>query len=217
MTNRRCAGILTVLALILSIVPSAVRAADPVPKLKVSATAKKAAVPAVDLSRDLANKLVRPSSDGMEFKPFSLAGERKIDYFLVFYGAHWNPNCTKFTPKLTRFYREQRTAHRNFEVIFVSADKDENAMLQYMNGYKMPWPAVKFADSKSIASVKALAGRGYPCVALVDAKGKLIAHSYGEDRKGAYVGPLKPVEKLKEILDETKPRTTTKTVARAGR
>ncbi len=165
----------------------------------------------LDLARDLTNKLVRP--DGKGFKPARLESAGKMDYFLVYFGAHWCPNSKKFTPKLTQFYREQRGAHRNFEVIFVSADKDQEAMLDYMTGYKMPWPAVRFAEHKGIASIRSLAGRGYPCVALVNAKGELLAHSYGEGGKGNYVGPLKPMEKLQEILDQAEPRS----VARSGR
>lgn len=167
--------------------------------------------PGLNLTRDLANKLVRP--EGETFKPARLAGAGKVDYFLVYFGAHWCPNSNKFTPKLTQFYREQQGAHRNFEVIFVSGDKDQEAMLDYMTGYKMPWPAVRFAEHKEIASIQALAGRGYPCVALVDAKGRVLAHSSGQGGKGEYVGPLKPLEKLEEILDQTRPGS----VVRAGR
>jgi nucleoredoxin len=167
--------------------------------------------PRLDLARDLANKLVRPSRAG--FVTARLADAEKIEYFLVYFGAHWCPNSNKFTPKLTQFYREQRSARSNFEVIFVSADKDEEAMLHYMTGYKMPWPAVRFGEHKGIASIRALAGRGYPCVVLVDSKGEVLAHSYGEGGAGKYIGPLKPMEKLEEILERKRP----KTVARAGR
>jgi nucleoredoxin len=190
-------------------------AADEVLAAKIDADSQKAPEPKIDLNRDLANKLVR--TDGMKFKPYHLSRAGKIDYFLVYFGAHWCPNCKKFTPKLTEFYRGQRSEHRNFEVIFVSADKDEEAMLHYMNGYKMPWPAVRFGENKHIESLRALAGRGFPCVALVDAGGKVLAHSYGKDGRGAYVGPLEPVEKLKEILDRRKPKTVIKSVARTGR
>ena len=211
MTNRRRAGILSALALTLPLTPTLLPAADGVLAASAADKSEQVREAKFDLGRDLANRLVRP--EGMEFKPHSLTKSGKIDYYVVYFGAHWCPNSKKFTPKLTEFYREQRAAHRNFEVIFVSADKDEQAMLQYMNGYKMPWPAVKFAGHKEIKSLKALAGRGYPCVALVDAHGKLLAHSDGERGKGDYIGPLKPLEKLKAILDGKQP----KPVARAGR
>jgi nucleoredoxin len=225
MTNRCCAGILCVLVLTIPFIPLA-RAADEAAAVvgkvaeveaveKTAGGAEQAPESKIDLARDLTNKLVLP--DGMEFKPHRLAEAQKIDYYLVYFGAHWCPSCKKFTPKLTEFYREQRAEHRNFEVIFVSADKDEGAMLQFMNGYKMPWPAVKFGEHKNIESIKALAGRGYPCVALVDAKGEIVAHSYGEDCKGDYVGPLKPVEMLKEILEGKIPKASSKSVARTGR
>jgi nucleoredoxin len=213
MMNRRCARILCVLVLTVAFAPLDAAAADPeVKKPAGDAVEQEGADPRIDLERDFANKLVRP--DGMEFEEHHLGEARKIDYFLVYFGAHWCPNCRKFTPKLTEFYRQQHEKHPNFEVIFVSADKDEDAMLQYMNGYKMPWPAVKFGAQKEIASLKALAGRGYPCIALVNRRGKLLAHSYGEDRKGTYVEPHKLVEKLEEILDGNREKPAAKPVAR---
>ena len=211
--NRQCARGLCVLVLTVVFAPLNAAAAEPAVKNSAGDAADQTAGgKRIDLERDLANRLVRP--DGMEFEKHHLAEARKIDYFLVYFGAHWCPNCRKFTPKLTEFYSEQHEKHPNFEVIFVSADKDEDAMLQYMNGYKMPWPAVKFGAQKEIASLKALAGRGHPCIALVDRRGRLLAHSYGEDRKGIYVEPHKLVEKLEEILEGNRQRPTAKPVAR---
>lgn len=210
MTTRRCVGILCILALRFAVVPQSSCADDE----EVSGAKRPAGDRPglrLDPARDLANKLVRPSGAG--FETAHLADAERIEYFLVYFAAHWCPNSNKFTPKLTQFYREQRSAQRNFEVIFVSADKDERAMLNYMTGYKMPWPAVRFAEHKKIASIRALAGRGYPCLVLVDSKGEVLAHSYGEGGTGKYIGPLKPMEKLEEILERKKP----KTVARAGR
>ena len=211
MTTRRCVGIFCILALRFAIVPQPAGAEEAAAAPGRELRTGKRPEPELDLARDLANKLVRPAGAG--FKEARLADADKIEYFLVYFGAHWCPNSNKFTPKLTQFYREQRSARRYFEVIFVSADKDEKAMQQYMTGYKMPWPAVRFAEHKNIPSIRALAGRGYPCVALVDSNGQLLSHSYGEDGKGNYIGPLKPMEKLEELLEQKRPRT----VARAGR
>ena len=212
MTICHRAGMLHLLVLTLLLTsPADQAAADETRVVATVEKKKKAEVAKIDLARDLANKLVRPGS--MEFKSHRLKSARKIDYFLVYFGAHWCSNCKKFTPKLTEFYAKHRSDHLNFEVIFVSADKDEDAMLHYMNGYKMPWPAVKFDEREKIESLAQIAGRGYPCVALVDATaGKVIAHSYGKDGKGDYVGPMKALETLKGILDKKE----SKPVARAG-
>ncbi|MFT4547156.1 MAG: thiol-disulfide isomerase/thioredoxin [Verrucomicrobiales bacterium] len=206
MMSRRFAGIFCFLALSLTLlsltIPASANEALAVAIGKGTELVEaKAKVEKIDLPRDLRSKLVRPGV--MKFDSYRLAKAQSVDYFLVYFGAHWCPNSKKFTPKLTEFYREQRRKYRNFEVIFVSADKDEEAMLHYMNGYKMPWPAVRFGGHKKLKSLTGLAGRGYPCVALVDAKaGKILAHSYGESRKGVYIGPMKPVEALGEILEK---------------
>ena len=226
MTNRRRAGILIVLALTLSYFPRTAAAGDAIEVRKAEAieaadegtaaepeTEQEPEVERFDLPRELGDKLVRVK-DG-KFEPMRLNAERRADYFLVYFGAHWCPNSKKVTPKLTEFYREQRSAHRNFEVIFVSSDKDEQAMLEFMDGYKMPWPAVKFSEKKNIECITELAGRSYPCLALVDAEGKLLAHSYGEDRKGMYIDPSKTLEKFKEILDKKEPQPVGKRVVRS--
>ena len=228
MTNRSCGGILLILALSCSYFTAPVwadknievrkaQAVEPstpaAPKDRVANPAEAEQPECFDLPRELAGKLVRVT-DG-KFEPARLSAERPADYLLVYFGAHWCPNCKKVTPRLTEFYREQRSEHRNFEVIFVSADKDEQAMLEFMDGYKMPWLAVKFTEKKSIDCLTKLAGRSYPCLALLDADGNLLAHSYGEDRKGMYIEPTKTLEKFKEILDEEKPMPVTKRVARS--
>ncbi len=228
MTNRHRAGILLfLLALTHTFFSSRARADDVLEVRKAEAVeaaevaktgeqdkaGQKPEPERFDLPRELADKLVRVKD--AKFEPQRLNADRKADYFLIYFGAHWCPNCKKVTPRLTEFYREQRSVHRNFEVVFVSSDKDEQAMLEFMGGYKMPWPAVKFSEKKNIECITKLAGRGYPCLALVDAGGKLLAHSYGENRKGLYTDPSKTLEEFKEILDTKEPQPASKRVARS--
>jgi len=209
MTTRYLARTLCALALTLFqlVIPPDAVSEEPgkvVNKARVTKAKKAAAakLAPVVLQNEISGQLVRPA--GMEFKPYSLPATKRIDYYIVFYGAHWCPTCKKFTPKLTEFYREQRKRYNtSFEVIFVSADKSEDAMLQFMNGYKMPWPAVEFDQRRKIDGITALAGRGYPCLAVVDAKGKVITHSYGENRKGAYEDPAKTLESLEKMFKDS--------------
>ncbi|WP_269522839.1 thioredoxin-like domain-containing protein [Coraliomargarita parva] len=121
------------------------------------------------------------------------------DYYAIYYSAHWCPPCRRFTPKLVQFYDEQSAKHDNFEIIFVSSDKNEDAMLEYMVGTKMNWPALEYSRKKSSKELTKYCGSGIPCLVLVDNEGKVLADSFVA---GKYVGPTKVMESLREKLEQ---------------
>ncbi|AWI09547.1 thioredoxin-like domain-containing protein [Ereboglobus luteus] len=119
-------------------------------------------------------------------------------YLFVYYSAHWCPPCRKFTPKLVEFYNKNH-ANGDFDLIFVSSDKGQREMNDYMKGEKMPWIGLKL-DSKPARALKKLRrGTGIPCLILIDETGKVISQSYDENNK--YTGPytaLRAYEKIKK-------------------
>lgn len=59
----------------------------------------------------------------------------------LYFSALWCPPCRIFTPKLIEFYNIHRI-NKNFEIIFISSDNNEDAFREY---YKdMPWLALEF-------------------------------------------------------------------------
>jgi len=128
----------------------------------------------------LSNDLV--TANGVPAGASRLAGK---DLVLIYFSAHWCPPCRTFTPELVQHYRD-KGGHTKFEVIFVSRDHDEAAMLSYMQGEQMPWVATKFGSRSVDALAKHYAGKGIPCLVLVDKTGKVLSHSY---KDGTYVGP----------------------------
>lgn len=48
------------------------------------------------------------------------------DYLIVYFSAHWCPPCKGFTPVFAERYKKLKGIGTNFEIIFVSADRDEN-------------------------------------------------------------------------------------------
>jgi nucleoredoxin len=56
------------------------------------------------------------------------------------------PPCRAFTPELIATYNKLKEAGRNFEVIFVSSDRDEESMKEYYK--EMPWLAVPYDDPR---------------------------------------------------------------------
>ena len=51
----------------------------------------------------------------------ALKGKVKLLYF----SAHWCPPCRAFTPQLAGTYAKLKEAGREFELVFISSDRDE--------------------------------------------------------------------------------------------
>lgn len=146
------------------------------------------------IGRVVKGKLVKPK--GNRFNRHTLDPTRQIDYYAFYFSAHWCPPCRKFTPKLVDFYESNSGGRSNFEIIFVSSDRDEDAMHSYMEVAKMPWPAIDF-DRRS-RDIDKYSGSGIPCLVVVDGDGKVISDSYVG---GKYVGPTKVMKDLKKLIN----------------
>ena len=119
------------------------------------------------------------------------------DYYAIYYSAHWCPPCRKFTPQLVSFYNSYSKKHENFEIIFVSSDRSEDAMEKYIKTTNMPWLALEF-DQKSHPATR-YSGKGIPCLVLLDNEGNVLADSYVGSK---YVGPTSVMNTLKEKLNQ---------------
>lgn len=134
-------------------------------------------------------KLLKGKLVGLNGKRVSkreIAGDP--EYYAFYFSAHWCPPCRSFTPKLVDFYNSNDAAGKKFEIIFVSSDRSEDKMEDYIKEDQMPWPAIKFRYAKKIKEISQYAGSGIPCLVLVDREGKVVSDSYVG---GKYVGPTK--------------------------
>ena len=60
---------------------------------------------------------------------------------LYFSGSHCQP-CKRFTPILSQLYEDIKEEHDDFEIIFISSDKDQESFNKYFS--TMPWYALPF-------------------------------------------------------------------------
>lgn len=150
--------------------------------------AKEAPIPAA-----LKNIMVKV--EGGKFADYKI--KKEPQFYAFYFSAHWCPPCRKFTPKLVDFYNQMKRDYDNFEIIFVSNDRSEEAMLEYMEWGSMPWPAVRFQAIFDATEINKYAGPGIPSLVVVDKDGNILANSFIGN---TYVGPSRPMEALRVLI-----------------
>ncbi|GEM_PF-988662 len=116
-------------------------------------------------------------------------------YIAIYYSAHWCPPCRAFTPKLVNFYNKNKGG--NFELVFVSSDENQSTMNKYITGDKMPWLVLPYAQVKRSKMWTKFAGRGIPCLVVIDRNGKVLLDSY---KGSSYIGPHQVMNDLQKLI-----------------
>lgn len=119
----------------------------------------------------------------------------------LYFSASWCGPCRRFTPTLVEVYNEL-ASKGDFEVIFVSADEDEESFSGYFS--KMPWLAVPFSDSDTRDRLDELFKvNGIPCLMILGEDGKVMSDSGVEIiREYGVEGYPFSTEKIKELKDQ---------------
>ncbi len=112
-------------------------------------------------------------------------------YTALYFSAHWCPPCRMFTPVLVEWYTKFKPGHPDFELVFVSADRDAESMQNYIKEAGMPWPAVAFDKARGETFMR-YAASGIPYLVLIDAEGKAVTGNPDNEW-------LPPTQVLKEI------------------
>ncbi|KAI6694823.1 hypothetical protein NL676_022533 [Syzygium grande] len=136
-------------------------------------------------------------NNGDQVKVDNLKGKKIGLYF----SASWCGPCHRFTPILVEVYNEL-SPEADLEIIFISADKDEESFRGYFS--KMPWLAIPFSDSDKRDSLNELFKvRGIPHLVILDGTGTVLTDSGDEIiRKYGVEGyPFTP-ERIKELKDQ---------------
>ena len=123
------------------------------------------------------------------------AVEGSPKYTALYFSAHWCPPCRMFTPKLVEWYNDFKAKHPDFELVFVSSDRDQAAMEEYIKGDKMPWPAVAFDKAQSETFQK-YSSQGIPYLVLIDDEGKALTAQPGNE----WEAPQGVLAKIEEIV-----------------
>ncbi|GMI00238.1 hypothetical protein TrLO_g11324 [Triparma laevis f. longispina] len=73
-------------------------------------------------------------------------------FLMLYFSAHWCPPCKGFTPQLAQVYKKMKESREDFELVFVSSDRDEASFKEYYG--EMPWMALDYEkrDAKEALS-----------------------------------------------------------------
>lgn len=94
----------------------------------------------------------------------------------LYFSAEWCPPCRQFTPVLLKAYNELKSRNENsFELIFVSSDRSERAMFNYMKKAKMPWLAVAYEGRYRDNLARRYGIRSIPSMIIIDQMGNTLS------------------------------------------
>ena len=145
--------------------------------LRAEALRKSPVAGGLSVPQLIANRLV--SFEGSQLRPYDSARIQPVRIFAFYSSAGWSPPCRKFTARLVAWYQKIKSSHPEFELIFLSADRDAFNMQAYIQSSKMPWPAVKFEERDQ--TLAPFVNTNIPFLRVVDADGNPVVH----DGKGA--------------------------------
>ena len=120
----------------------------------------------------------------------------QVKFTALYFSAHWCGPCRVFTPELAAWYRQTRSLYKDFELVFVSADKSAEAMQEYMLEAKMPWPAVPF-DQVKTSGLEKWSAEGIPFLILFGPDGRPVSAKNREWRP-----PQEVMQETSELLSQ---------------
>ncbi|XP_010923905.1 probable nucleoredoxin 2 [Elaeis guineensis] len=90
----------------------------------------------------------------------------------LYFSARRCPPCTKFTSKLASIYNNLKEKNEEFEIVFVSMDRDEAGYLQCYS--EMPWLALPYDSESSKALARYFDVQGIPALIIIGPDGKTV-------------------------------------------
>ena len=117
-------------------------------------------------------------SDGKEVAIETLSGK----YVGIYFAGQWCSSCKVFSPLLVPF----RNEHANqFEVVFVSSDKNKAAQFAYMKEVNMPWPTLEYRSAPALSLKSRFEVTTIPTLIVLSPTGELITREGRADVQNA--------------------------------
>lgn len=137
---------------------------------------------------------------GSQVQVYELVGKN----ILLYFSAEWCPPCRAFLPKLISTYHEIKAKDTEFEVIFVSSDRDQASFDKFFA--TMPWLALPFGDERKPLLQRRFKIKGIPAVVAIGPGGKTSSTQARQyiQMHGAQAYPFteEHLKRLEEELEE---------------
>lgn len=148
----------------------------------------------------VAGPLFRSFGDISATYPETVEGK----YVAFYFSGHWCGPCRQFTPSLIKTYNALKEAGKPFEVVFVSADNEEDEFGEYYSS--MPWLAIPYGDQRIEYLNSKFEIEGIPALVLVDPTGRVVSKNLrgaiDEDPTGSqFPWPPAPVLGLSQSIE----------------
>jgi len=162
-----------------------------------SAPATAEEVTSSPLIQELQTAMLVQKKDGAFKEDAQVSSEDK--YYAFYFSAHWCPPCREFSPILAKFYKDNYgKAKQPFDIVFVSSDKNDQAMKAYVDEAGMGFKVAPYKSELGEKLKASYATRYLPTLTIVDNKGNVVSKPYGDDNKNIY----DVLEELKKLINE---------------
>ncbi|GAX29317.1 hypothetical protein FisN_16Hh249 [Fistulifera solaris] len=95
-------------------------------------------------------------------------------YLMLYFSAHWCPPCQRFTPVLSKAYTALKQQRQDFELLFVSSDRDQAGFDEYWGS--MSFGAIPYNERQVKAALSARLGvRGIPALIMLSPEREVIS------------------------------------------
>ena len=145
-----------------------------------------------------------------EGKELPRAATLQDKHVALYFSAHWCPPCKRFTPELAKTYAAIKAARDDFELVFVSGDRDAEQYKEYFA--TMPWLALPFDEKRYEGLSSHFEVEGIPTLVLLSPEGKVIttkgraavsADPEGKEFPNWGPKPVNPLEQAAGDLNES--------------
>ena len=120
-------------------------------------------------------------------------------YLFIYFASPRNEGSLRFTPKLVGFYNDVRqNGDDDIGVIFVSTDKTQHEMNDFMLAAAMPWPGVRANSPAAVDLRGRYESPNIPCLVLLDENDNILASSHNEAGPNLPARPIATYQKLKQ-------------------
>jgi thiol-disulfide isomerase/thioredoxin len=119
---------------------------------------------------DKIGKVIEVSGKTTAGKDFDLK-DLKGKVVLVDFWGTWCPPCVAEIPNMVKAYEKYNK--RGFDIIGISSDQNDDVVIKFMEGRKLPWPCINVGDGAKL--IKQHGVNSFPTPILVDQAGRVVS------------------------------------------